>query len=590
MMKALLRNQWKIFINTLKSQPGKNYFGYFVMFAVFGILLYWFSAGIWALSDVITEPVFAGILTYGFLIVIGFIILLGLPQVFKHLYSATDLNLLFTMPIPTRHIFWVKYLQSFVGIPLLVFVLYIVPLFVYGAFIGANLLYYPVVLIVLLSVIVIGLSIAYLFNLLLVQVVPASKVNEFMTVMSFLSGIFVYLLFMMPTMVNDRPLSEMILAGLPLFPEWVPVTWASDAIIGAVSGSIGFLLPLVMIVVLAVIFFILTSTLVERGFRTGWVKLSEGGGKKRKKGAVKKSGPKLNHPVIAVGKKEWYAIKRDVREWLVFMPLIFFFIFGFAGFLASGGGLSDLRGPSEVTWPITQAILLFIYAMFNGQIASSTIAREARSVWILHILPLSGKDIAFGKLWISWLLPFVILTVVEIVIGLFFGWSAVQFMAGIAMKAVITVGISGIGMWLGTLGAKYNPDNPQNRLKFGTAFILMIASYVYLFFALIPFVMLLIPVEVMDFAQILSQDIDGFFGSVAGFVYTVLSWKAASPVMVSIAGILLMLIFSLGISYLFTMMSARKIDQGIEIEMVQSTKSKPSLKNRGGLSPTMLKR
>jgi len=582
MMTALLKNQWKIFINTMKSQPGKNYFSYFVMFVVFAILLYWFSAGIWAIADVITEPVFAGILSYGFLLVIGFIILLGLPQVFKHLYSATDLNLLFTMPIPTRYIFWIKYLQSFVGIPLLVFVLYVVPLFVYGAFIGANVLYYPVVLLVLLSVIVVGLSIAYLFNLLLVQVVPASKANEFMTVMSVLSGIFVYFLFMIPNMVNDEPLSEMILAGLPLFPDWVPITWASDAIVAAASGSIDFLVPLILILVLAVIFFILTSTLVERGFRTGWVKLSEGSGKKRKKGVARKSGPRLNHPIIAIGKKEWYAIKRDIREWLVFLPLVFFFVFGVIGAMSGGAELSDLRGPTEVTWPITQGILLFIYAMFNGQISSSTIAREAKSVWILRILPLSGKDVAFGKLWISWLLPFAILTVVEIVIGLFFGWTLIQFMTGIAMKAVITVGISGIGMWLGTIGAKYNPANPQNRLKFGTAFILMIASYVYLFFALVPFVMLLIPVEAMGFAQMISQDIDGFFGSVAGFVYTVLSWKEASAVMVTIAGILLMLIISLGVAYIFTMMSARKIDQGIEIETVQDVKSKPSLGKKPG--------
>lgn len=580
MMKALLKNQWKIFINTMKSQPGKNYFSYVVMFAVFAILLYWLSTGIWAIADVITEPVFAGILSYGFLLVIGFIILLGLPQVFKHLYSATDLNLLFTMPIPTRYIFWVKYLQSFVGVPLLVFILYIVPLFVYGAFIGANVLYYPVVLLVLLSIIVIGLSVAYLFNLLLVQIVPASKANEFMTVMSVLSGIFVYLLFMIPNLANDRPLSEMILAGLPLFPEWMPVTWASDAITGAV-GSVDFLMPFLMILVLAAIFFTLTSTLVERGFRTGWVKLSEGSGNKRRKNAVKRTA-KLNHPVIAVGKKEWYAIKRDMREWLVFLPFIFFFVFGFAGFLSSGGGLSDLRGPTEVTWPIAQAILLFMYAMFNGQIASSTIAREAKSVWILRVLPLSGKDIAFGKLWLSWLLPFVILTVVEIVAGLFFGWTLIQFISGILMKAVITIGISGIGMWLGTIGAKYNPANPQNRLKFGTSIVLMVVSYIYLFFALIPFVMLLIPVETMDFAQQVSQDIDGFFGWVAGFVYTVLSWKAASPVMITIIGILLVLIISLGAAYLFTMMGARKIDQGIEIEMVQKTRTKSLLGKKPG--------
>ncbi|RYG72040.1 hypothetical protein EU245_12100 [Lentibacillus lipolyticus] len=584
MMKALLKNQWKIVMNTAKSQPGKNYFSYLVMFAVFAILLYWLSAGIWAIGDAITEPILAGILSYGFLMVIGFIILLGLPQVFKHLYSATDLQLLFTMPIPSRYIFWVKYLQSFVGIPLLVFILYVVPLFVYGMFIGANLLFYPVVLLVVLSVIVVGLSVAYLFNLILVQVVPASKANEFMTVMSVLSGIFVYLLFMIPNMTNDQPLPEMILAGLPLFPEWVPITWASDAIIGAAAGSLDFLVPFIMIVALAAIFFILTSTLVERGFRTGWVKLSEGSGKKRKKTAANKSGPKLHHPIIAVGKKEWFAIKRDMREWLVFLPIVFFLVFGFIGAMSGGASLSDLQGPNEVTWPIAQAIFLFMFAMFNGQISSSTIAREAKSLWNLRVLPLTGKDIAIGKLWISWLLPFVLLTLIEIVIGIFFGWTPVQFISGIAMKAVITVGISGIGIWLGTIGSKYNPANPQNRLKFGVAMILLIASYVYLFVALIPYVMLLLPVEAIGLAQDASQNIGGIFGMITGLVHTILSWKASSPVLVVIAGIALMLIISLGTAYLFTMMSARKIDQGIDIEMVQDTKTKPSLgKKFGGL-------
>ncbi|GAA0440139.1 hypothetical protein GCM10008983_16370 [Lentibacillus halophilus] len=568
-------------MNTAKSQPGKNYISYLVIFAVFAVLLYWLSSGIWAIADAITEPILAGILSYGFLLAIGFIILMGLPQVFKHLYSATDLNLLFTMPIPTRYIFWVKYIQSFAGVPLLVFVLGIVPLVVYGVFIDANLLFYPVTLLVLLSVIIIGLSIAYLFNLLLVQVVPASKANEFMTVMSMLSGLFVYLLFILPDVVNDRPLTETILDGLPLFPEWMPITWASDAIVQASAGSIDFLLPFIMIVVLSIVFFFLTSTLVERGFRTGWVKLSEGSGKKRKKAATK-SGPKLHHPVIAVGKKEWYAVKRDIREWLVFMPIIVFLVFGVLGAMSGGAQLSDLRGPNEITWPIAQAVLLFLYAMFNGQIASATIAREATSLWILRVLPLSGKTIAFGKLWISWLLPIGLLTLIEVVIGVFLGWTPWQLIIGIAMKAVITIGISSIGMWFGAIGAKYNPSNPQNRLKFGISILLLVTSYVYLFIALIPYVMLIIPTEAMDLAQEVSQTTGGFFGMLASLVYAILSWKAVSPVSVVIAGVVLMLIISLGTAYLFAMMSARKIDRGIEIEMVQDTKTKPSLGKKFG--------
>lgn len=582
MMKVLLKNQKKILVNTLRSQSKKNYLSYFFSFAIIAVLLYFISDAAWSVGSSITDSILSGILSYGFLIIIGFIILLGLPQVFKHLYAATDLGLLFTLPIPTRQIFWVKYLQSFIGIPLILFVFFIVPLTVYGISIQANLLYYPVVLLVLASITIIGLSIAYLFNLALIQVVPASKANEFMTSMSVLSGIFVYLMFMIPNLANDRPLSELLLTGLPLFPKWVPVSWASSAIVKAAEGSLTMLLPLAMIVLLAVIFVVLTSSLVEKGFRTGWIRLSEGSGKKKKRstGVRGKSNHNVQHPVISIGKKEWFSIKRDMREWLVFLPIIFFIVAGLFGFLSSGAELSDLRGPNEISWPIAQGVFLFLFAMFNGQMAASTIAREASSVWILRILPLSGKDIAAGKLWISWLILFAILTVIEIVVGVFLGWTIIQFIGGILMKAIITIGISAIGLWLGTIGAKYNPSNPQNKLKFGTSILLLVTSYIYLILALIPYVLLIVPVDAIEFTQDISQQAGGFFGFIASFVTTMLSWKESYPMIVGGAGIVVMLIISLGTAAIFMSAAARKIDEGIEIEMVKKTASKSSLKGK----------
>src|SRR5699024_220628 len=150
--------------------------------------------------------------------------------------------------------------------------------------------------------------------------VPASKANEFMTVMSFLAGLLVYLVIMLPNFTNDQPLGEMILAGFPLFPDWTPMSWGSSAIIHAVNGSFDLVLPLVLIVLLACISIVITTTLVEKGFRTGWIRLSEGNSKKKKK-QKKSTAQKISHPVIAVGKKEWLTIKRDLREWLMFMPI-----------------------------------------------------------------------------------------------------------------------------------------------------------------------------------------------------------------------------------------------------------------------------
>lgn len=51
-----IENQWK-YDKYSEITAWKNYFSYLVMFAVFAILLYWLSSGIWAIADAITEPV-----------------------------------------------------------------------------------------------------------------------------------------------------------------------------------------------------------------------------------------------------------------------------------------------------------------------------------------------------------------------------------------------------------------------------------------------------------------------------------------------------------------------------------------------------
>src|SRR5699024_4640387 len=130
MMKVLMNKQRKIIMNTLKTRNGKQLIGYVITLIVISGLLLLLSKGVLAVSGSITVPVFAGISTYGFLIIIGFIVLLGLPQVFKDLYAATDLQLLFTMPIPTRNILWMKYCHSYCGIPLLTYVFFVIPLFI----------------------------------------------------------------------------------------------------------------------------------------------------------------------------------------------------------------------------------------------------------------------------------------------------------------------------------------------------------------------------------------------------------------------------------------------------------------------------
>ncbi|ASN06775.1 putative ABC transporter permease subunit [Virgibacillus necropolis] len=575
MMKVLLRNQLKMFINTIKTQSNKNYIGYAISTILLGVVIYFMSKGIWSISQSIPKPILEGIISYGFIAVIGFILLVGLPQVFKHLYAATDLQMLFTMPIPTRNIFWVKYIQSFIGTPLGLFLVFVIPLVVYGIAVSANILFYPVLILVTLSFVIIGLSMAYLLNLVLIQLIPGNRANEFMTIMSALSGLIVYLLFVFPNITSDQSMTERLMSGLPLMPEWVPMSWGSSAIMESATGSSQFLLPLVLVLLLAGVSVVIATSLVEKGFRTGWIRLSEGTGKKSKKRSKKsKIKTSIHHPAIAIGIKEWFAIKRDMREWLVFMPLIFFIIFPVFGFLSSGADLSDLQGHNEISWPITQGVLLFVYAIFNGSMAASSVAREGSSIWILRTLPVSGRDIAVGKLWISWLLPFILLTVIECIVGVFLGFTLVQFAIGIVLKAIITVGISSVGLWLGTVGAKYNSKNPQARLKIGTAIILMFSSYIYLALTAIPYIFLIVPIDAVGVTAEMGNT-SGFLGFLANVVFTLLSWKVSFPILTGVIGVIVMLILSIGIATIFVRLSANRFDRGVVIDMGHGSNSKP---------------
>src|SRR5699024_11442958 len=107
-----------------------------------------------------------------------------------------DFSLLITLPISTNSIFLIKYIKNLLGVPLFIFLFIIIPVIVFGIASGAHMLFYPVMLMVLITVFMIGLSLAYLFNLILVQIVPKARANEFIMVMSLLSVIFVCLLFM----------------------------------------------------------------------------------------------------------------------------------------------------------------------------------------------------------------------------------------------------------------------------------------------------------------------------------------------------------------------------------------------------------
>src|SRR5699024_5271068 len=196
------------------------------------------------------------------------------------------------------------------------------------------------------------------------------------------------------------------------------------------------------------------------------------------------------------------------------------------------------------------------------------------SEWNLRVLPLSGAHIAMGKLWISWLIPFILLTGIEIFGGIFMGWTVWQFIFGIFIKSFFTLGMSAIGLWLGTLGAKYNPTNPQQRLNFGISLMMLLLSYVYLLILLIPIGYAFFPIDQVELPTDMNHGMSGFKGALADLWLSLLSLKMNYPEVMTFVGVLITILLSIGAVSLLMSVSAKRFDKGVKIDMVSGSNSK----------------
>ncbi|MEH7344906.1 hypothetical protein V7122_13720 [Bacillus sp. JJ1532] len=566
MTKRLILLFWQMGKNQFRTAPDSTKIA--AVFAAIGAIFVTvlLSIAIGAMALTLPKDFFDPTFAYAFSGLIAFNILFGVPQVFKNLYGTNDLSLLFTLPIKTRSIYWVKFLQSFIGVPGFLWLFSIILLTVFGIASKSSIVFFPMAYITSLLFTLIGMSIAYMMNLVLIQVIPVHRAKELMTVMSALAGIIVYVLFQLPNILMKNNPNGQEMTQIPQMPKWLPMEWGGTVLTEASSGSFSFFLPFMMTFIFAALMLFITSLLVEKGFRTGWIKMNEGNRpKKKRKG--KKASAKIYHPIMMIGIKEWRSIQRDLREWVAFLPFIFFMFFPFISIINDKNMINIIIHNPEISWMVAQATFLFMFTFLTGGFASGSIAREAYSIHFLHVLPLSGWKIALGKFWINWLIPVVFLIILEFAGGIFLKWSLLNIFFGIAVVAIMSLGITGIGLWLGAIGAKYNPNNPQNRLETGVSFLLMFLSFGYLLIAALPSVLVLIPTDALPIFQH-----EGRPTGIFGMLVSLLEWKNDNKTFLTIICSIFTLIISVGVTLLTLQLSARKIEKGLTINFVTNKK------------------
>ncbi|AET67130.1 hypothetical protein Desor_1473 [Desulfosporosinus orientis DSM 765] len=510
----LLRNQLRVSWNKLRHRPVGALIG--MVGLLIGLIAIVVSLGIFAYGSLkaLSPNTVQGFLSMLFMVGLGGQIFFGITAAFAALYMSEDLELLFMAPVSTKAVFAVKSLVV-IGSNFFTAVLFaFLPGIFYGLLFKAEVSFYILVLLVGLGLWAIGTAIAELINLLVMRIIPPHRSKEAIGFIGGLAGIIIAIGFQLPNMLINSGnrfdigswlgRQEQMLSVMKFFP-W---GWGSSALVAGISQN--FLAGLgwsQLLLLVGVLLFLIAFNLVERGFRRGFISLSQGERGKRRKAKVEGNETKqqkdpslavLKQEVVpqaspwlgmwAVAKKDLLSMKRDTREWFGYLVPLIIMLFFVAQFLFSSVRTSR---SSLIT------VLIMYTIMFSGNMALQSFGREGESDWLLNSVPLAGWPVVWGKLLAAILPTLLLMEALLVGTALAIGVSKTLIVA-LAIGAVfLSLGSSSIGLFYSINNCRYNPDTPQQRIAPGASLFMYLINLFFILFLALGLTYLFLPDELV---------------------------------------------------------------------------------------------
>lgn len=596
----LLANQLRVSWNKVRHWSARVWL--LIIVFVLGLTGILVSLGVWAHGALasMSPDIAQGFLSLIFMMGLAGQVFFGVTAAFATLYMSDDLELLFTTPIPLRVIFAVKSLLV-AGSNLVTATLFVLlPGVFYGLLFQAGALYYLFVVLVVGGLLILGTALAELLNLVVMRIVPPHRSREAVGFIGAIAGIMIALVFQIPglMMAGGDQLNisvwltqqDQLLRIMNFFP-W---GWGSLALTNGMTQNITAGLGYSLLLLAAgIAVFMLAFLLLERGFRLGWVALSQGeGGRRRRKNHPRVTSHRYpDRPLLltpynselqetvspsagmwAVAKKDLLYMRRDTREWFGYLAPIIIMLFFIGQFLFL---------QAESTLGSLISVLIIYTMMFSGNMALQSFGREGESDWFLNSVPLAGWPVVWGKL-LAAVIPTLILmqtllvgTAVAIRVS-----ASLTLMLAVA-AILLTLGASAIGLFYSINNCRYNPDSPQHRISPGASMLMYFINFGFIFVLAIGLVYLIPPAELVAALQELPAVTlsGGFLNIVLYGIYLItrpLLWAPAFRILTGIivAGGTWSLVF-----FGFMAATVRQSRKGFRVELVTGGKSKARKNN-----------
>ena len=421
------------------------------------------------------------------LILIGFFSILLLSNIITALSSyflARDLDLLVSAPVDWLNLYGAKLLETLVHSSWMV-VLMAIPMFAaYGWAYDGGWLFPFVVIATFLPFLIVPAVIGSAITLLLVNVFPARRTRDILSVIAVLAagGIVVLFRLVRPERLarpeGFRSLVDFIgiLRG-PTSPM-LPSEWVQHAVMSWLAGRPQWL-PYYMLWSTAAAALVLGAALHRWLYAKGFSKAQEGAERWVRSGRMGRVGQLALNPFGIVRRelvlKELRLFFRDTTQWsqlILLAVLVMVYVFNIKFLPLRGDGMTFFL--INVVPFLNLVLAGFVLASIAARFIFPGVSLEGRTMWLLRSSPMTSRELLWSKFWVGTLpLLFLALAIVGLTDYLL-QVSAFMMAVSIFSITLMTLAIAGLAIGFGTLFPQFETENAaQIPTSFGGLLFMM---------------------------------------------------------------------------------------------------------------------
>jgi len=421
------------------------------------------------------------------LILIGFFSILLLSNVITALSSfflARDLDLLVGGPVDWLRLYGAKLLETIVHSSWMV-VLMAVPLFsAFGVVYSGGVLFPLVTIGLLVPFLVIPAAIGAALTLLLVNIFPARRTRDILSVIAIITAGGIVLLFRLvrperfAKPEGFRSLVDFItLLRTPTSP-FLPSEWVQRATMSWLTYKTD-ILPWYLLWSTAAAAVVLGAALHWRLYPLGFSKAQESAERWARGTFMRRVAERVFAPLGVLRRelvlKELRLFFRDTTQWsqlLLLAVLVIVYVFNIKFLPLKGDGMTFfLRN----VVPFLNLVLAgFVLASVAARFIFPGVSLEGRTLWLLRSSPMSVRDLLWSKFWVG-TVPLLFLALVIVgVTNYLLQVSVFMFIVSVITIAGMTMALAGLALGFGTLFPQFETENAaQIPTSFGGLLFMM---------------------------------------------------------------------------------------------------------------------